>query len=109
MKKWSFVVVLGFSATLGLVGKAEAACACVCLEGVELTLCNDMAEAAANPNQCLDRTMQAQCPAPSGTIDTAVDQTAPEGTTDCHRARFFDPATGGYTTIVNVCGLLSAT
>ena len=107
MKTSCIAVLLAFVALAAGTPSAQAACACVCIEGQKRSVCNDMTEASEGQNVCLDGLAHRECPTPDGEIDSTVQGSTPEGAVDCQRARAWDPAIGmqgGYK-IINVCGL----
>ena len=104
MKNAFIVTLISTAALLLWAPSTYAACACVCLEGSERTVCDDQTEAGANQNICVDGQWQTDCPAPIGEIDPTVDASTPSGTANCVRARVWDPLTEAYRE-VNVCDL----
>ena len=107
MKHLYITVIVALSVLIFGATNADAACACVCIEGVERAVCDDLTEASAGGKVCVDTPMQAQCPAPAGSIDPSVDAPIPSGAENCIHARLYDPATASYSREVNVCEVAS--
>lgn len=115
--KYSYIVVM-IGVLIGTVQTAQATCVCACVEGIERTLCDDLTEANAGENLCLDGRMatnrhvfttaaQWACPEPVGAIDPAISEPIPAGAENCLRVRIYDPVTRDYSDERNICGFAS--
>ena len=108
MKTTYLTVSLLLVAIAGGAQTSYAACACMCVEGSQRTLCNDINEAGAGQNACITTAIaELSCPEPNGTIDTTVTDPIPEGAENCLVMRLYDPNTGDYTVSKNLCEVAS--
>lgn len=107
MKYLHITALVGFAALTFGAANAHATCACLCIEGVERAVCDNLTEAGSGDKACLDTPMQGQCPTPVGSIDPSVTEPIPSGAENCIHVRLYDPATAAYTREVNVCEVAS--
>ena len=82
-----------------------ADCACLCADGKQITMCNTVEEAQANPNACVVGETNV-CPTPTGEASTTAYDAPAEDATNCRDMSVWD---NNAFSVIKACDVLPAT